>query len=38
MSDAGGKEGSQSTHFLETRRREKVSKTIMGDGGNACTG
>jgi hypothetical protein len=26
------------THFLETRRQEKVSKIKMGDGGKACTG
>jgi hypothetical protein len=27
----------KSTHELETRRREKVSKTNMGDGGKART-
>jgi hypothetical protein len=27
----------KSTHFLEKRRREKVSKTNMGDGGKART-
>jgi hypothetical protein len=37
MNEAGGKEGGQSTHSLEMRRREKVSKTNMDDGGNAHT-
>jgi hypothetical protein len=27
----------KSTHSLETRRQEKVSKTNMGDGGKART-
>jgi hypothetical protein len=27
----------KSTHQLETRRKEKVSKTDMGDGGKAHT-
>jgi hypothetical protein len=27
----------KATHKLETRRREKVSQTNMGDGGKACT-
>ncbi|KAJ7803258.1 hypothetical protein B0H14DRAFT_2613558 [Mycena olivaceomarginata] len=33
MSEAGGKGGGRSTHSLETRRREKVSKTnmVMGE-------
>jgi hypothetical protein len=28
----------KSTHSLEMRRREKVSKTNMGNEGKACTG